>query len=102
MAVLQVRVDEKLKNQATLVYNELGIDLSTAIRMFLKKSVLIGGIPFDTKISDETLNAIISLDTMRSMSEENGNSLMDLDSINEEIKQTRGEKKNKHEVLRRN
>lgn len=102
MAVLQVRVDEKLKNQATLVYNELGIDLSTAIRMFLKKSVLIGGIPFDTKISDETLNAILSLDTMRSMSEENGNSLMDLDSINEEIKQTRGEKKNKHEVLRRN
>ncbi len=102
MAVLQVRVDEKLKNQATLVYNELGIDLSTAIRMFLKKSVLIGGIPFDTKISDETLNAILSLDAMRSMSEENGNSLMDLDSINEEIKQTRGEKKNKHEVLRRN
>lgn len=102
MAVLQVRVDEKLKNQATLVYNELGIDLSTAIRMFLKKSVLIGGIPFDTKISDETLNAILSLDTMRSMSEENGNSLMDLDGINEEIKQTRGEKKNKHEVLRRN
>ncbi|MBO7078577.1 MAG: type II toxin-antitoxin system RelB/DinJ family antitoxin, partial [Bacilli bacterium] len=39
MTVLQVRVDEELKNQAGAIYNELGMDLSTAIRMFLKRSV---------------------------------------------------------------
>ena len=35
--LVQVRVDDELKNQATAVYDALGIDLSTAVRMFLKR-----------------------------------------------------------------
>lgn len=93
MAVLQVRIDDELKNQATAVYNELGMDLSTAIRMFLKKSVIVGGIPFETKIDKDTLNAIIAIDNMRSISEQNGNSNMTLEDVNEEIKLARLERK---------
>ena len=33
-SVLQVRVDDELKAQAAAIYEDLGIDLSTAIRMF--------------------------------------------------------------------
>ena len=95
MTVLQVRVDEELKNQAGAIYNELGMDLSTAIRMFLKRSVLVGGIPFDTKIDESTLKAILAVDKMRTISEENGNSEMTLDDINEEIRLARLERKNK-------
>ena len=95
MAVLQIRLDEELKNQAIAIYNELGIDLSTAIRMFLKKSVSTGGIPFDTKIDEVTLNAIKAADTMRTISEQNGNSSMTLDDINLEIKRAREDRKNK-------
>ena len=95
MAVLQVRIDDELKNQATAIYSELGIDLSTAVRMFFKKSVLVGGIPFDTKINDSTLKAILAIDRMRTTSEDNGNSEMTLDEINEEIKKARDERKNK-------
>ena len=95
MALIQIRVDEELKNQANAIYNELGIDLSTAIRMFLKKSVLEGGIPFDTKVDQATLNAILAVDKMRTISENNGNSEMSLDEINEEIKLARMERKNR-------
>lgn len=95
MAVLQIRVDEELKNQANAVYNELGIDLSTAIRMFLKKSVLEGGIPFDTKIDQSTLRTILSVDKMRTISENNGNSEMSLDEINEQIRLARKGRKSK-------
>lgn len=95
MALLQIRVDEELKNQANAVYNEIGIDLSTAIRMFLKKSVLEGGIPFDTKIDQSTLRAILAVDKMRTTSEKNGNSEMSLDEINEEIRLAREERRNK-------
>lgn len=98
MAVLQVRVDDELKNQAAAIYNELGIDLSTAVRMFFKKSVLVGGIPFDTKINESTLKAILAIDRMRTISEENGNSEMTLDEINEEIKKAREEKKGNQQV----
>ena len=95
MALLQIRVDEELKNQANAIYNELGIDLSTAVRMFLKKSVLEGGIPFDTKVDSLTLSTILSVDKMRTTSESNGNSEMSLDEINEEIKAARKERKNR-------
>ena len=92
MAVLQVRVDEELKDQASAIYNELGIDLSTAVRMFLKKTVLVGGIPFETKVDELTLNAILAVENMRTTSEKNGNSKMTLDDINLEIKKSREEK----------
>lgn len=95
MAVLQVRVSEELKNQAAAVYNELGIDLSTAIRMFLKRSILEGGFPFATKLDETTLKAIIAIENMRTTSEKNGNSSMTLKEINEEIKKAREERKKK-------
>ena len=95
MAVLQVRIDDDLKNQASVIYNELGMDLSTAIRMFLKKTVLEGGIPFDTKFDETTLRGILAIERMRTISEKNGNCNMTLDEINEEIKQAREEIKRK-------
>ena len=93
MAVLQIRIEEELKNQAGAIYNELGMDLSTAVRMFLKKSISVGGIPFDPKVDTGTLRAIIAIDNMRNTSEENGNSEMTLDEINAEIKKAREERK---------
>ncbi len=96
MAVLQVRIDDELKNQASAVYNELGIDLSTAVRMFLKKSVVVGGIPFDTKISDSKLKTIVAVDNMRKTSEDNGNSSMTIEDINAEIEKYRKERKSNH------
>ena len=47
---IQVRVDEKLKKEATLILDNMGMDMPTAIRMFLKKIVLERGLPFDTKL----------------------------------------------------
>ena len=49
---LQVRVDKSLKAEAEDILDKLGIEMPTAIRMFLKKVVLEGGIPFDTKLPD--------------------------------------------------
>lgn len=45
-SVMLVRVDDELKAQAAAIYEDLGIDLSTAIRMFLKRTVIQNGIPF--------------------------------------------------------
>ena len=45
-SVMQFRVDDDLKAQASAVYEELGIDLPTALRMFMKRTVAVNGIPF--------------------------------------------------------
>ena len=49
---LQVRVDRKLKEEAENILDKVGIEMPTAVRMFLKRIVLEGGIPFDTKIPE--------------------------------------------------
>lgn len=95
MAIIQFRVDDELKNQATIVYEKLGIDLSTAMRMFLKKSVSTNGIPFllinDEKSADAS-KAIKALERMQNVSKANGNSRMSIDEINEEIHRARKQK----------
>ena len=46
---LHLRIDEDLKNQASEVFENLGMDLPTAIRIFLRKSVMEDGIPFELR-----------------------------------------------------
>lgn len=43
---LQVRLDAKLKQKAEKVFQKIGIDTPTAIRIFFAKVVEFGGIPF--------------------------------------------------------
>ncbi|MDR2590157.1 MAG: type II toxin-antitoxin system RelB/DinJ family antitoxin [Oscillospiraceae bacterium] len=43
---IQVRVDDNIKDSADMLFTSLGLDTSTAIRMFLVASMRAGGIPF--------------------------------------------------------
>lgn len=45
-SLLQIRVDDALKDEAAQVFDNLGIDTSTAVRIFLKRAVMENGIPF--------------------------------------------------------
>ena len=46
---LHLRLDEDMKNQASDVFEHLGLDLPTAIRIFLKRSIAVDGMPFELK-----------------------------------------------------
>lgn len=95
MELLQVRVDKETKKQASAIYASLGMDLSTAVRVFLKKSILIGGMPFEVSIGQTRAQAMLALEKMRDISEANGNSEMTFEEINEEIEAARKERKAK-------
>ena len=45
-SVIQVRVDEDLKRAAEQLFQELGLDVPSAVRLFLKQAILHNGIPF--------------------------------------------------------
>ena len=91
--MLQIRVDEDLKNQATTVFENLGMDISTAVRLFLKKSVATNGIPFDLKNETRKAEVRKAIKEMQDISKANGNSEMSLEEINEIITETRNAKK---------
>ena len=45
-ATIQVRTDAKLKKDAQKVLEEMGLDLSSAINVYLRQIVFTGSIPF--------------------------------------------------------
>jgi DNA-damage-inducible protein J len=49
MATIQIRVDDTTKTAADSLFNSLGLDTSTAVRMFLSASLANKGIPFAVK-----------------------------------------------------
>ena len=49
MATLQIRIDDMLKKQADTLFSSLGLDTSTAIRIFLNASIEYAGIPFSVQ-----------------------------------------------------
>lgn len=52
MSQIAVRVDDQLKKEATEIFNELGLDMSTAVKLFLKQSVLTKSIPFKLALDE--------------------------------------------------
>ena len=50
-------VDSDISKQCEAMYGELGIDLNTAINVFLYRSLCVGGFPFD--LNKETMAAML-------------------------------------------
>lgn len=68
---LNIRVDEDIKRKAEAIFSEIGLNMSTAMNIFLRYSVRYGGIPFDLRIEKpnaETLAAINDVNNNRNMS----------------------------------
>ena len=57
----QVRIDADIKREATELFTSLGLDMSSAVNLFLHQCVLRGGLPFAVEVpqySDKTLGAM--------------------------------------------
>ncbi len=58
---LNIRTEKAIKDQAEEIFNELGLNMTTAINMFLRSTIREHGIPFDLKLempTDTTTAAI--------------------------------------------
>ncbi len=56
-----VRIDRDIKKQCEDLYNELGMNLTTAINIFLRQSLRVGGIPFDVRIDQPNKETIATM-----------------------------------------
>ena len=94
-SLVQMRMDTQLRDDANSLFDSLGLDMSTAVKIFLKKCLAEGGIPFEVKndrsrySSPEGLRAFMEL---RRQAESDGLTGMSLDEINAEIAAARAEK----------
>ena len=91
--LIQFRADKTLKQDVADIYEQLGMDLPTAFRMFMKKSKQVRGLPFDavlpeTNTRDDFRAAFAALREEASDVPE-----MTLDEINAEISAARADRK---------
>jgi addiction module RelB/DinJ family antitoxin len=52
---LSVRVDEKVKREAEVVFQQLGLNLSAGINLYLSRVAAMKGIPFPLMLDRETV-----------------------------------------------
>ena len=59
---LNIRTDKDIKDQAEAIFNELGLNMTTAVNMFLRTAIREHGIPFELKLDalNETTAAAIA------------------------------------------
>ena len=92
--LIQFRADKALKNEVGNIYEQLGMDLPTAFRMFMKKSKEVRGLPFNAVLpeansGDDFRNAFKALrEEAKDIPE------MTIDEINAEIKAARNRRDN--------
>ncbi len=82
-----VRMDSDIKKQSEALFGELGINLTTAINVFLRQSLRAGGFPFEVRLEQpnrETMAAI--LEAERIMAEPNVKRYADVEEALEELK----------------
>ena len=58
---INVRVDADLKKNAEKLFNDLGLNMSVAVTMFLKSAISNDGIPFEVKRKGPNAETIAAL-----------------------------------------
>ena len=87
MTDVNIRMDSEMKTECEELYAELGLDLPTAINLFLRQSLRTGGLPFEVRLerpNKETIAAM--LEAERIAHDPNVKGYNDLDELFEELK----------------
>ncbi|HHV8272433.1 type II toxin-antitoxin system RelB/DinJ family antitoxin [Streptococcus pneumoniae] len=68
---ISIRLDSEVKEQAQQMFSNLGMDMTTAINIFLRQAIQYQGLPFDVRLDEnrKLLQALTDLDQNRNMSQ---------------------------------
>jgi DNA-damage-inducible protein J len=62
---LNIRIDEDLKKQAEAIFTELGLNMSTALTVFLRQTVRYQGIPFEMRLETPNAETLAAMEDVR-------------------------------------
>lgn len=62
---LNIRTDKAIKDQADKIFSELGLNMTTAINIFLRTAIREHGIPFEVKLKEPNETTIAAIEEGR-------------------------------------
>ena len=71
---MSIRLDSEVKEQAQQVFNSLGMDMTTAINIFLRQAIQYQGLPFEVRLDEsrKLMEVLADLEQNRNMSQSFG------------------------------
>ena len=92
--LIQFRADKALKQEVTEIYESLGMDLPTAFRMFMNRSKMVKGLPFEARLPEQMITSAEAKNAFYELRRQAADvPEMSLDEINAEIMAVRSERK---------
>jgi len=64
---LSIRMDKELKEQAENLFSELGMNMTTALNIFVRQSVRQGKIPFEISLHGQNTETLAALQEIADM-----------------------------------
>ncbi len=64
----QIRIDAETKLLSSELFKQLGLDMSSAVNIFLKQCVLKNGLPFDVSIPSYNETTLAAMEEARQIS----------------------------------
>ena len=92
-SLIQFRADRQLKDDVTQLLESLGLDLPTALRMFLVRTRIERGLPFSVTLPESEASRATGISAFQALRRQAADvPEMTLDEINAEIKAARAER----------
>lgn len=64
---LNIRIDKDIKEQAESIFNELGINMTTAVNIFMRAAIREHGMPFELKLDVPNEVTVASIEEWKMM-----------------------------------
>ena len=65
MAQVNIRIEDSLKEKADFLFDELGINMTTAVNIFVRQAVRQGCIPFDITINTDPFYSVRNMTVLK-------------------------------------
>ena len=65
MAQVNIRLDDSIKEQADVLFDELGLNMTTAFNIFVRQTVRQGRIPFDITVHTDPFYSVSNMRVLK-------------------------------------
>jgi len=65
MAQVNIRLDDSLKEKADVLFEDLGLNMTTAFNIFVRQAVRQGGIPFDITVNIDPFYSVGNMNVLK-------------------------------------
>lgn len=89
---LNIKIDRDLKTEADRLFNEMGMNLTTAVNVFIRQAVLQRAIPFRIYRDTPDAGTTTSIEQRRAAMQEIRDLLADMDGNNIDLDQMKTER----------